>query len=73
MDNLFAPILMSLAITQIETYHFLFLCVKILNLVGDESNCYFCKVNKEVVFVSVLVDEEVHVVVLEDTVEIYFL
>lgn len=64
---------MFLAIAQIEAHHFFFISIKVLYLIGDQSDRNFSEIDKEVVLVRMLVDEEIHVVVLEDTVEIDFL
>ena len=70
MNNFFAPVLVFLPVSQIETHHFFFVSVEVLNLVGDESDSDFSEVNKEVIFFGLFVDEEIHVVVFEHTVKV---
>lgn len=73
MYNFFAPVLVFLPVSKIETYHFFFISVEVLNLVGDESDSNFSEINKEVIFFGLFVDEEIHVVVFKHTVKVDFL
>lgn len=71
--DFFAPILMSLAISQIEDHKFILILVEVFYFVGDDANGDLSEVDKEVILMIGFVEKEVHEVVLEDAVEVNLL
>ncbi len=61
MQNFLPPMLVLLSVPKVEAKQPLVMCIEILDLVGDESEGYFSKINKEVIFIIVFVHKEVHI------------
>jgi len=51
---------MLLLAGQVEDNHFFVFCVYVFNLVGDESDSYFCEINEEVIPVVSFIEKKIH-------------